>query len=332
MITLLDVAADVQSDIKAGIIIQISETTPILNLVPIITTESLWHEFELEGSLPELQTRNINSTFANEYKGTVKPGLKTLDVAGGKFHIDRILKDERSKFTGRDQLATQLMAYKRGLPLDLKKQLVTGNKIVNPGDIDGLEGNLAKLPTTQQIAFAGSASGKSIAAATTQEIVDSIEALFDLNIGAGGIAFAVANREILRAINGKLVTAGSNDVLATKFKYKNIEFDIPNGKTKKVKCGIWNEDTIIYPTDWDSQKNQILTQTEPALDGSGNTFSTMYGVAVGEDTFAWLWKYKEGMMITEVPGENGKDYVLEWPQGFVCYDENAIGASRGWAL
>lgn len=326
-ISLVDVASSQQTELKVGIVKNLIETSPLLNFFPIETLKTLFYRFIKEGKLPQANTRNLGSPFPTQDEAKFEPGNLILKVLGGEFAIDRNLEDEKNA-DEETQIQGHTRRWSRAISLDWKRLLVKGDSSTTSTDPDGLEA-LGTSLSGQTIDFAGAVSGINISAASVDLVVQSIDELIDKNTGAGLPDLIITNRDVLRALRAKALSAAANNPLAEIFKYTTFEMKGVGDKPMKVRAGIWDGNTPMIPADGDSQGVAILPQSEAAGDGSGSSFSSMYSVVTGEDFVMSLQKFADGPQLSRTPEKTGSSFQMEWPIGLVNHHKNAIAIMRG---
>jgi len=339
--TLLDAAKNNPFKLKAGILATVFDTSPqVLGSIPIETDGTLFTKYIREGDLPDSDFRAFNSPHASDQKGEFQTGDLTKKVLGSKIAFDDILADEPTHI-GTSELVLQMRMHSRAIGMNLKKYLIDADSSANAKQFDGLNAWIARHGGTSQSAnnriqeFAGSASGATIltgSPASLEDIINSMNELVDKNLEFGIPDFLICSREQLNALHARATVDAANNVLADMFTFKQEMVNTPIG-TKKMRYGVWGNSGMdpipMYPIDFDSQKNGIITQTEGAKDGSGSTFSSMYAVSTGDGGVCFKQKYADSIRIREESTSIGTTYHMDWPLALLCEHPASISKMMG---
>jgi hypothetical protein len=327
-ISLYDIAKVSTSKVRAGIILNIVDTSVLLGNLPM---ESLdgddRYDYTKEGRLPQSATRQYNAAYSSKDHGDFEPGSVHLKLLGGEFEIDRQKYNSGTK-DGERYVAKQTSMWARAISLDWKKLIIKGNSQSNAAEPDGLEVLVSKLDSSQTIDFVSTAGSK-ISAVSSTVLVDNINNLIDATNGVGLPQMLICNRTILGTMQA-LVLAGSNEVLANIFKYEFAQVPSPRGGMMTTRIGMWNGIIPMIPVDFDSQGTEIMQFNETSGDGTSSSVCTsIYAVVVGDGALMGLQKESKGPDIFVRPSNIGSVVTIEWPLGLVAEHNKCIARLRG---
>lgn len=318
MITLQQIAQASQSDLKAGIVEHIIETSPALSRIPFVEAPSLRYEWSMQTKLPASGFRALSADYPqsnSEYdRGTIH--LKPL---GGTFRIDRLLADvpdiNRARF-----VETEIRARARSASMAFKKSMIKGNS-ANPAEFDGLQKWFDAGILTEQVDLA--AAGTTFAALGAAGTLAKMHEALNSSIVMPD--FILANRTIISQLASLALASAANEAFAQYFRMTKM--DIGNGRM--ISVGSFYEIPII-PLDTDETGAEILSFTEASPNGGNTACASMYFVTVGESYFTGVQQTNAGPRIFEYTTDAGHKAVsVDWPSAIAVEHPRAVVRLRG---
>lgn len=338
--TLLDVAKNNRSQIKAGIMANIVETSPVFTTIPVVTTNSMRYSFIREGALPASQFRNINSPFAADNKGEFITGDIDLKIQGDSLEFDAMIQDEATH-DGLNQVTKQMSMKSRAMGLDAKNALINSNTNSQTNSVIGIKewvdrhgGTVNTNANDRIVPFAGAAAGINVATAALSDIAQSFDDLIDKNVGLGMTTHLYCSRELLAALNARFKNDTANDIASISFQYETVSMPGPLGPMS-VRIGSWNGMPMI-PMDFNSQEAAVIGDDGASKDGTapggGSQFQSMYAVVAREGAFCMLQKYADGARVRTKPSDIGTKYYMEFPYNFLAEHPKSVARMMGIGL
>ncbi|MEV7931284.1 major capsid protein [Kitasatospora sp. NPDC088779] len=138
-LTLAESAKLSTEDLQRGVIETFVQESPILDRLPLISTEGTAYRYNEEFELPGVSFRAVNEAYP-ESVGAVSSRIETLAILGGDSDVDKFLVQTRGNIN--DQRAIQETLKIKAASLHFSDQFFNGDTAVNPKGLDGLRKRL----------------------------------------------------------------------------------------------------------------------------------------------------------------------------------------------
>lgn len=142
-VTMVEAAKYSQEVMDPVVALQIAESTPILEYLPVKTINGPAFRHDRELSLGGIAFRGVNGSW-NASIGTIQPVYEGLAIMGGEVFIDNF-QIKTQNVNGRDLKKDAYRRKSRALGMEYTEQFFEGDTAVNDYGFDGLR---KKLPTT----------------------------------------------------------------------------------------------------------------------------------------------------------------------------------------
>lgn len=321
-LTLQQIAQASTSTLKAGIVENIIETSPVLSKLPFTDAPSMRYEWALHKKLPASAFRALNANYtatSSEYDR----GKIDLKPLGGEFRIDRSLVDVPD-LNAQRFYETELRARIQSASMAFKRAMIKGNRAINPAEFDGLQTWFDEAILTTQVDFA--AAGSTVAALGALATLNKMNDALNMSIVVPDLI--LTNRTLISQLAALSLTSAANNAFAQYFRMDKM--DIGNGRS--ISVGMFYGIPMIA-MDTDETGAEILGFTEPTPDGTTalTGCSSMYFCTLGDNFFVGLQQKMTGPVVYEYVTDAGhKAVATDWCAAVAVEHPRAVVRLRGF--
>ncbi|MGH9154566.1 MAG: major capsid protein [Acidimicrobiales bacterium] len=280
--------------LRRGVVEIILDESPMMNWLPFIEVEGNAYKYNRENALATAGFFAVNGTWT-ESTTTFTSVTDGLVILGGDADVDNFIQRTRSSHT--DQRAVQTMLKAKTVARKWEDALITGDSAVDVNSFDGLRKRFPSTANVQVVTPA--AAGGSLTLSLLDQGIDLVK--------AGKPDILMMSRRTRRKL--KALLQATNHYVES-----GEEF----GKRVMLYDGI----PVLT--------NDFQPDNETADNGSGSTFSSVYGVKFGEDAVAGLTN--GGLEVIDLGNLESKDATrvrLRWYVGLAVHRENAVFRING---
>jgi hypothetical protein len=163
--TLLEAAKAQRNPLVAGIVQIFAQTSPVLELVPVVQIAGTALEYNREGALPGVGFRGVNEDYTATH-GVINPQTEALKIFGGKAGMDRFLA--KTAISPENARVSTMEKFAKAIALDFTKYFFDGDSASDPREFDGLNRRLSG--GTQELE--AGANGAPLTLALLDEAID----------------------------------------------------------------------------------------------------------------------------------------------------------------
>lgn len=192
-ITLAEAAKLSQDDLQRGVLETFVQESPVLDRLPFLTIQGNAYAYNEEATLPGVQFRAVNGSYAVE-TGTVNQKSEKLVILGGDADVDTFIVQTRGNLN--DQRAIQTAMKVKSASYKFQDTFINGDVVADANAFDGLKKRL----TGNQVLSMGTNGGNVIGngGTDTHAFFDKLEDL--MAAVSGGADVLYANSSIIAKI------------------------------------------------------------------------------------------------------------------------------------
>lgn len=188
-LTLKEAALLSTDTLQRGVIEMFSRSSAVLELLPFMTISGNSYKYNQEGTLPDIEFRDINEGYT-ESSGTVVQKTESLSIMGGDVDVDKFIAQTLGNVNNQRAVQTNMKTKK--LAKEFTKQFFKGDIAANPLGFDGLDKRIAEAKQEFHAGAEGAAAPLTLAA--LHELLDAVEG------GADALFMSKAMRRELQAL------------------------------------------------------------------------------------------------------------------------------------
>lgn len=167
-LTLTEAAKLSTDTLQRGVIEIFAQTSPVLELLPMMTIAGNSYQYNQEGTLPNVEFRDINQGYV-ESTGTVIQKQESLVRLGGDVDVDKFIAQTLGNVNNQRAIQTN-MKVKR-LSKTFTQTFFRGDRSKNPLEFDGLNLRIAQ---NKQVIVAAE-NGTNLKLPLLHELLDAVE-------------------------------------------------------------------------------------------------------------------------------------------------------------
>lgn len=302
-VTLTQAAVLSQNDLQRGVVETFTQTSPVLDRIPLLDINGNAYAYNSEATLPGVEFRAVNAAYT-ESTGTVAQTTVALSILGGDADVDRFLVQTRGNVN--DQRAIQTSLKSKSLAYKWQDAFINGDTAVDANSFDGLK----KLLTGTQVLDAGT-NGIGIIGASDADrhtFLDQVDALMAAVPGGADALYmnAVILSKFRSSARRLLMATTDRDDFGRKVDFYN---GVP-----------------LYDIGTKSDGTNIIPQTE--TQGTSTLASSIYAVKFsGSEAANGVGALNNGGIDVRDLGEQDSKPVLrtriEWYTGLAIFGKGA---------